>query len=305
MLQQRLSEESRILMAICNERLPADLLALKIHVEALTVVMGSSYVGPDEIVKLRQRLDVIIREIQNLAETKISENSKDKMAPFRQQAAAIAGVKRNVLEKLEKTETELVELLVKLEDKRDELKFLTQELVPKGQELKRYVARLKSKSDTYKRSRAELAGLRAECGLISRTLVILNSRLVKTKSVDTMSIKYETHLPDNYTEANAISANSQLSRNLSSFRVKLSLLLRGINLLLLSAELLKKNYILLIKLSFFVPDLQSLRQLYNDIQERCENARASHNSLESSAQLAVTELSSQVKTLSALIEKVF
>ena len=47
----------------------------------------------------------------------ISKSNIDKIEPFRQQAAAVANIKRNVLEKLEKTTGSLEELQEKLQEK--------------------------------------------------------------------------------------------------------------------------------------------------------------------------------------------
>ena len=223
-LIQRLSEEVMVQTAVYKERLPAELSNLKSRVEALSSVAGSSYVGPEEIVALRQRLDLAAREVQALAETRVTETGADKMAPFRQQAAAIASVKRNTLERLESTEATLADLAGKLEEKRDKAKRFAEDSVPRGEELKRYVARLKTKSVLYKRCRSELAGLRAESGVLHRTIGILERELALCKPSVPRS---ERILPDNYNAGNAAAINAQLSRTVSSLRAQLAPLLNG------------------------------------------------------------------------------
>lgn len=227
-LQQRLQEEVMILTAIYNEKMAKELSALKLHVNALNNVTKTPYIGPDDIIKLRQQLDVLIREIKTLAENKVTENGSDKITPFRQQAAAIAGIKRNTLDKLEKNENDLAELSIKLENKRAKTKHLTEDSIPKGEDLKRYVARLKTKSGIYKRCRAELAELRAEGGILSRTNIILESKLTDSKTIDTINMmNYEYNIPDNFNESNARDINLQLTRNLLTLKSKLSSLLNG------------------------------------------------------------------------------
>ncbi|CAG5095593.1 Similar to Ift81: Intraflagellar transport protein 81 homolog (Rattus norvegicus) [Cotesia congregata] len=193
-LQQRLQEEVMILMAIYNEKMSKELSALKLRVNALNNVVNTPYIGPDDIIKLRQQLDVLVREIQTLAESKITENGSEKITPFRQQAAAIAGIKRTTLDKLEKNENDLAEFTIKLENKRAKTKHLAEDSMPKGEDLKRYVARLKTKSGMYKRCRAELAELRAEGGILSRTDIILENQLnlkpLRQKNYD-VDDKYE------------------------------------------------------------------------------------------------------------------
>ncbi|XP_043271620.1 intraflagellar transport protein 81 homolog [Venturia canescens] len=262
-LIERLSEEVMVLSAIQKERLPSELSNLKLRVGVLSEVAGSPYVAPDEIVTLRQRLDVVARQVQALAETRVAESGADKMAPFRQQAAAISSVKRNTLEKLEAAESLLAQLTAKLEEKRERAKRFAEDSLPRGEELKRYVARLKSKSVLYKRCRAELAALRAENGLLSRTLVILDSQMVHSPNQSERFDRSKSDLirnesfaiPDDFTAENAASINARLTAKISSLRNQLTPLLN---------------------------ELQPLRQKSQEVEERYERARNSHRSVEAS-----------------------
>lgn len=101
----------------------------------------------------------------------------DKMTPFRQQAAAIGNIKKNVLDKLEKSESTLTELEAKLKEKKEKAKLVSEETAPDGEEFKRYVARLKTKSTLYKQSKAELSALKAENGVLRRTIEILENQV--------------------------------------------------------------------------------------------------------------------------------
>lgn len=49
--------------------------------------------------------------------------------------------------------------------------------VLRGEEFKRYVTKLRARSSVYKRQRAELAQVKAEGGVLARTLDILKTRL--------------------------------------------------------------------------------------------------------------------------------
>lgn len=180
-LIQRLSEEVTVQTAMCRERLPAELSAKKAQVNALSSVVRSPHLGPDDILALRNRLDVAAREVQALAEKKATGGT-DKMAPFRQQAAAVAGMKRNVLDKLKRSEEILEETSSRLAEKREEARQVAEEPAPKGDELKRYVAHLRARSTLYKQRRAELAGLKAESGVLNRTLKILEGKVRKRKT---------------------------------------------------------------------------------------------------------------------------
>lgn len=222
LLEQRLNEEVMILTAVRHERLPTELSALKSRVEALTSVCNSNYVGPDEIVKLRQKLDATAREVQALAEETINQSGVEKMAPFRQQAAAIASCKKNTLERLDETEAYLANLKKKLNDKKEKLNDNT---VPKGEELKKYVARLKTKSLLYKKCRGELSGLRAEAGVLSRTLSIIEGKMAGIKARE--NDDKVSGLPDGFNEGNALMANMKLNRDISELRTKMTAILTG------------------------------------------------------------------------------
>lgn len=100
------------------------------------------------------------------------------MEPFRQQAAAVGNMKRNALERLEKVENSLEELQLRLKEKQDHSRALLETSAPRAEELKKYVDRLKTKSTVYKRCKSEIAGLKAENGVLYRTATILDAQVL-------------------------------------------------------------------------------------------------------------------------------
>lgn len=100
------------------------------------------------------------------------------MEPFRQQAAAVGNMKRNALERLEKIESSLEELQLRLKEKQDYSKSLLQTSIPRAEELKKYINRLKTKGTVYKRCKTEIAGLKAESGVLHRTTAILDAQVL-------------------------------------------------------------------------------------------------------------------------------
>ena len=66
------------------------------------------------------------------------------------------------------------------------------ETVLRGDDFKRYVNSLRGKSNTYKKRRADIADLRAEIGVLSRTAEVLQARqatLEQTVSGCTMGME--------------------------------------------------------------------------------------------------------------------
>ncbi|KAL2728852.1 leukocyte elastase inhibitor-like isoform X1 [Vespula squamosa] len=252
-LIQHLTDEVTVQTAIMKEKLAYEIEMKKKRIAALMSVRGYSYLGPDQITTLRNKLDLITKEIQGLVETKITKTDNDKMEPFRQQATTISNMKRNVLERLENTNDRLKEFQAKLEEKREQSKIFMEEIAPKGEDLKKYVAHLKIKSVSYKRYRAELTGLKAEIGVLQRTAVILKAQAALIDQGNKNLDLGKQSIPDNYTPANAFSTNVQLSKMISALRVKLLPLLN---------------------------EVQALRQKSRDVKERYKKANTVQSTLE-------------------------
>lgn len=71
-LIQHLTEEVTVQSAIVKEKLPSELNAKKNRMKALSIVKEYSYLGPDKIMTLRNSLDAILKDIQDLVESKVS-----------------------------------------------------------------------------------------------------------------------------------------------------------------------------------------------------------------------------------------
>ena len=98
-----------------------------------------------------------------------------------QKKAAIIGRKKEATaEKLNDARNELATLDEEISEKREQVQSFAGETVLRGEEFKRYVNSLRGKSNEYKKKRAEMSELRAEYGVLTRTLEILvgkNERL--------------------------------------------------------------------------------------------------------------------------------
>lgn len=71
-LIQHLTDEVTVQTAIMKEKLAYEIEMKKKRIAALTSVRGYSYLGPDQITTLRNKLDLITKEIQGLVETKVA-----------------------------------------------------------------------------------------------------------------------------------------------------------------------------------------------------------------------------------------
>ncbi|KAL6266988.1 hypothetical protein P5V15_000071 [Pogonomyrmex californicus] len=266
-LIQHLTEEVTVQFAIVKEKLPSELKTKKNRIRALSIIKEYSYLGPDKILTMRNNLDAILKDIQDLVESKISKNDIDKMGPFRQQAAAVGNMKRNALERLEKIEGSLEELQSRLKEKHDHSKMLMETLIPRAEELKKYINRLKTRGTVYKRCKTEIAGLKAENGVLRRTATILDGQITHSYSRNVTS---KVIIPETYTVDNALVTNVQLSHSILALRTNLAPVIR---------------------------DMKTLRQTARETDERYQKACKSHNTVETSMKNTTSDLLSETKRL--------
>lgn len=84
--------------------------------------------------------------------------------------------------------------LINLQEKQEQIKEAGGEGgVLRGDEFKRYVSKLRARSSLYKRHRAELAQLKAEGGVLARTLDILKARFIELDSNIVSNVNTTSH----------------------------------------------------------------------------------------------------------------
>ncbi|CAG2053694.1 unnamed protein product [Timema podura] len=192
-LLQRLEEETNVTTYIVKQKLPKELEARQLEVQILGKVLSEPAMGREDLDILNNKLanalvvlsltaedgeielQVINGEINQLVERHLATKnpSEDKLAPFRQQAAIIARKKETTAELLGELRGKLTSLNEELDN---QLKELAGEAVLGGEEFKRYVNKLRGRSSLYKRHRAELLALKAESGVLTRTIELLQTR---------------------------------------------------------------------------------------------------------------------------------
>ena len=101
-------------------------------------------------------------------------HKQNRLAIF--QAAIIARKKESTAEKLNDTRNELAALDEEIGEKRQQLQSFAGETISRPNDLKNYINSLRGKSNTYKKKKAELSEYRAEYGVLSRTLELLQAK---------------------------------------------------------------------------------------------------------------------------------
>lgn len=175
----KLEEETRANGYIVKDQLPKDVAQRRKMIQNLQKVVSVPAMGHSDLEELNNQIAELNAEVNQLIEKRMrsGEPADDKLSLFRQQAAIIGHKKEAAAEGLRANREEFNRVTNELTQKQEAVASAEgSQQVLKGEDFKRYVNKLRSKSTIYKKKRAELAELRAEGGVLSRTDEILRQR---------------------------------------------------------------------------------------------------------------------------------
>uniref|UniRef100_A0A0B7B4J9 Intraflagellar transport protein 81 homolog n=2 Tax=Arion vulgaris TaxID=1028688 RepID=A0A0B7B4J9_9EUPU len=174
----KLEEETRTNGYIVKDQLPRDIGNKKKLIQNLQKVVSVPAMGLSDLDELNAQITELNAEVNQLIEKRMrsGEPTDDKLSLFRQQAGIIAHKKEAAAETLRAIRDEHNHILQELEQKREVVNIAEEGEVLKGEDFKHYVSKLRSKSTVYMKKRAELAELRAEAGVLTRSDEILKQR---------------------------------------------------------------------------------------------------------------------------------
>ncbi|XP_067948195.1 intraflagellar transport protein 81 homolog [Watersipora subatra] len=177
-LFHKLEEEVKINTYMVNEKIPKELQSKKKYVQDLQKVVTEPAMGQTDLDELNGQVATLNSELNQLYEKRMKNGDPldDKLTVFRQQAQIVSRKKEAAAEAVSEARNELVSLKLELEEKQTQLRDSEGQGMLKGDEFRAYVNRLRSKSTIYKKRRQVLQDLRAESGVVSRTMEILKSR---------------------------------------------------------------------------------------------------------------------------------
>lgn len=179
-VMEKLEEENRLNRSLAQDVLPQKVAAQKKICRDLDLVLSDPATSEADLVKIKEQIDDALAEATSLMEKHMPSNDpiQAKLTLFRQQASIIANKRETAQNEYRAAMEELSQAEGELKTKRQQLQELGGEVL-KEEEFKRYVSKLRTLNTTYKRKKAELSAIQAECGVLSRTEAILESRREK------------------------------------------------------------------------------------------------------------------------------
>ena len=145
-------------------------------VDTQSIISGQSFTEQDvqQLMAQKRRLD---QECERMAEEKRNPPAADdKIIMFRQQASMVERKKEQLLQKLEEEKGRKAALEKEIEEKENSFEAMGSMGHMKPDDFRRIKQDFRAKSTQYKRMKAELNELRAEKGVLQRTVAILESR---------------------------------------------------------------------------------------------------------------------------------
>lgn len=230
-LLKKLEEEIYVTSCIVDQKLPREVTHQRKEKEILENIVYSDNVSQASNDALASKVQSIIQQVNQLMESRltVSCNADDKTVLFRQQAAIIARKKDSMTEKFSQLKTELQEVYLKLQEKQQKLDEIVGEnggFLKDNEKFQEYVNKLRTRSTIYKRYRNDIAVLKAECGVLSRTVDILRTK-ASQMSVDLSNLNLgSNHQLDegieNENSDSLLVLITQITANIAALKNKLS-----------------------------------------------------------------------------------
>ncbi|QQP49507.1 Intraflagellar transport protein 81 -like protein, partial [Caligus rogercresseyi] len=272
-LLKKMEDDTKVNSYIVADKIPKELKAQKQVLESLRKVAETPALGPDDLNELREKIKSVTKEVSDLTLSfQKVEDGSDPLSDLRNDVSNLSD---------------------EIKEKREKLNAMAGDssLVLRGDDFKKYVADLRKKSSEYKGKKAEMSELRAEYGVLSRTLEILQrkdsesySNLMNIESAHGVSGYHDAR--DNLEKVSSMKADldRQKGETLEDMSELVAQLTTQINS--------KKS-----KLSPIIKELRPLRQRCQDMQVDFEEAKRAYDTLSLQLESKMSRTESEVATL--------
>ncbi|XP_057372541.1 intraflagellar transport protein 81 homolog [Daphnia carinata] len=177
MLLQRAEDAIRVNQYMINEKLNKETQLVTANIALMEKVLAAPNPTSADLQIVIQKSDDFRSKIAHLTEKRALQNDpiEDGMALYRQQSLITSRKKEACAERLNDLTQEMNTLEAQLQAKKQQLGGQSETALT-SEQFKTYVSDLRVKSNVYKQRRAELNDLKAEYGILSRTLEILRAQ---------------------------------------------------------------------------------------------------------------------------------
>eukprot|EP01050_Picozoa_sp_SAG11_P024293 SAG11_NODE_5130_length_1656_cov_1.316635_1_plen_480_part_10 len=160
-----------------RDTLPAELEEREQKLADVKRILQAPSYSEQDVSQLQSTLQRLQQEIETLtAEKNAPPPANDMLSMFRQQASMVARNKEKQTKKFEEMKEQKMQLENELEEKEGSFDSMGDQGHMKPDDFRRIKQDFRSKSTQYKRMKAELNEMRAEKGVIQRTVDILEAR---------------------------------------------------------------------------------------------------------------------------------
>ena len=173
-----LEEENRLKSILTEDSIPKKVESLNKESMELEQILAEPMLSESEMYKIREEIASVTQEIAQLVEKRMpgKDPEQDRVALFRQQASIITRKREKAAEEYKTVMDELTTIKQEIESNKEKLNEFDGGVALRDEEFKRYVAKLRTISVEYRAKKATLSALKAESGVLDRTLEILKSR---------------------------------------------------------------------------------------------------------------------------------
>uniref|UniRef100_T1L1F1 IFT81 calponin homology domain-containing protein n=1 Tax=Tetranychus urticae TaxID=32264 RepID=T1L1F1_TETUR len=252
---EKLEEEVEAKQRLVKEILPQELASIERYISDIQEIQSQPEVLPNFLEKIKSKIQTLNREINETIEKKMLTNDDaddEKLALVRQSAALVSKKRSNLQETL-----------------------------------KKFVNDVRNKGNDYKQKRRELAEIRTESAILTRTDEILKEKWTRLRQI-LITLEEQRGIAGYFTSQNESDKQQEIDDNeeqdTEDLRSTINELTEQINA--------KKS-----ELAPLVKDLRPLRQQCQDLQMDCDRKKSKYDSLAANLESNIVKIESIVKKM--------